>query len=138
MEKALALGELSCRSLTLYTMADCERFRPDVERSLARGEIDGVVLMSPRTAEVFVAACKAAALMERARRFIYFCLSARVAEKLKCLAPMTVRVSDRADRRALVRLIGSAGTDARVGALNPLGETGCQPRCPKINDQGRR
>ena len=102
---ALAREGFSVQSVTVYSMDACARFRPPVDAMLTAGEVDGVILMSPRTAEIYVSLCHRHGILDCAKTPIYFCISQNVAAKLASLKPNHVRVSAKPSRKALLELL---------------------------------
>ncbi len=72
-----------------------------------RGELDGVLHYSRRSAEVFLTAARNAGLLEAAlTKPVHYCLSARVAEPLTQAGAAKVRIAARPDEAALLALCG--------------------------------
>jgi uroporphyrinogen-III synthase len=66
----------------VYRMQAATSFTDDVVEQLAMGEIDGVILLSARTAAVYAKLVRAHRLQEIVRPLLHFCLSAAVARRL--------------------------------------------------------
>ncbi len=73
--------------------------------ALRQSEVDGVILMSPRTAATFVALVTKAGLADKARRLVCFCISGNTASALANLAPRAIRVAEKPDLPSLLALI---------------------------------
>jgi uroporphyrinogen-III synthase len=71
------------------------------------GGLDGVLHFSPRSAEAYVEAARAAGLLESALRPTHFCLSAQVAAPLQSAGGRLVRVARQPAEAALLDLIGA-------------------------------
>jgi len=104
------VGELTrhgmpSRSLAVYAMEAVESFKPEVAEMIERGTLDGVTLLSPRTAEIYVSLCHTHGLAEYAKKLRYFCLSEGVAQRLSSLSADHVYVSERPNRKALLDLV---------------------------------
>ncbi len=104
---ALARDGFSIQSATVYSMDPCARLRPSAEALLRAGEVDGVILMSPRTAEIYVSLCHRDGIVDYAKTPLYLCISENVAAKLASLKPNHVRVSAKPNRKALLELLQS-------------------------------
>jgi uroporphyrinogen-III synthase len=78
----------------VYRMQAATSFAADVVEQLASGEIDGIILLSPRTASVYAKLVRAHRLAECVRGLPHFCLSAAVARRLQPLAPAAVVIAD--------------------------------------------
>ncbi len=76
-----------------------------VQEKIKRGAVDGVIVMSQRTAAIFSLLCVQVAIQEEARRLTYFCLSPKVAIGLDGLGPKDVRIARLPNRRSLLDLL---------------------------------
>ena len=101
---ALAREGFSVQSVTVYSMDACARLLPSVHAMLKVGDVDGVILMSPRTAEIYVSLCHRHGITDSAKTPPYFCLSENVVAKLAPLKPNHVRVPAEPNRKALLEL----------------------------------
>ncbi|MBJ7534960.1 uroporphyrinogen-III synthase [Rhodomicrobium vannielii ATCC 17100] len=104
------VGELTrhgmpSRSLAVYVMQAAEAFKPDIADMIEQGTLDGVTLLSPRTAEIYVSLCHRHRLAECAKKLSYFCISETVAQQLRTLEPRGVYISERPNRKALLDLV---------------------------------
>jgi len=104
------VGELTrhgmpSRSLAVYAMEAAEAFKPEVADMIERGTLDGVTLLSPRTAEIYVSLCHRHRLAECAKKLAYFCISETVAHRLETLDACRVYISERPNRKALLDLV---------------------------------
>jgi uroporphyrinogen-III synthase len=102
---ALARDGFSVRSATVYGMEACAGFSAPVDAMLRAGDIDGVLLMSPRTADIYVSLCHRHGIPNYAKTLSYFCLSANVAAKLASLEPDRVLISRKPNKQALLELL---------------------------------
>jgi uroporphyrinogen-III synthase len=89
----------------VYNMEACREFGAAVDAMLKAGDVNGVILMSPRTAEIYVSLCHRHGVADCAKSPLYFCLSKNVAAKLASLKPNHVRVSGKPNRTALLELL---------------------------------
>lgn len=103
---------------TVYHMKAKSQLAPAVVAALRGQRIDGVILMSPRTAAVFGTLIQHHELDDVAAKFTYFCLSVAVAEKLRAaLRPaqsragpaganaLTLKIPNHADAQELLALV---------------------------------
>jgi uroporphyrinogen-III synthase len=104
---ALASQGFSVDSVVVYSMEACVEFSPSAGAMLKAGEIDGVILMSPRTAEIYVSLCHRYGNPNCAKTPSYFCLSGNVAAKLASLSPDCVLVSRKPTKEALLDLLSA-------------------------------
>ena len=92
----------------VYTTAVAERFTSPTVASMRNKRIDGVILLSPRTAEVYVALVKQHNLVEACRSIVHFCISTAVADRLAGLSGLLVKVTERPNLQEMLALIGSS------------------------------
>ncbi len=102
---ALAREGFAVQSMAVYSMEACAEFLPSVDAMLKAGAIDGVILMSPRTAEIYVSLCHRYGNLNCAKTLSYFCLSGNVAAKLASFEPDRVLVSRKPNKEALLDLL---------------------------------
>jgi uroporphyrinogen-III synthase len=105
---SLAGGGLSLCTLNVYTMIARAAFEPRLLDQFKSSRIGGVILMSPRTADVFTALCQAHGLADYVKAVRYFCLSETVARKLDPLEPAYLHVAKIPNRRALLELVATS------------------------------
>jgi len=74
----------------VYRVEPVTSFAPEVVEQLAMGEIEGVILLSPRTAGVYAKLVRAHALQANVRPLPHFCLSPAVARRLEPLGQLAV------------------------------------------------
>lgn len=77
----------------LYRTEPVEVLSEPLQRNLATGRIDGVVLLSGRTAEAYANAMMTQGLLASARKMTHFCLSKAVAARLSSLQPVKIEIS---------------------------------------------
>jgi uroporphyrinogen-III synthase len=102
---ALAREGFSVETVAVYGMEAAAEFLPSVDAMLKAGKIDGVILMSPRTAAIYVSLCHRYGNLNCAKTLSYFCLSGNVAAKLASFAPNCVMVSRTPNKEALLELL---------------------------------
>lgn len=102
---ALAREGFCVQSVRVYSMEACGEFSASVDAMLKAGEIDGVILMSPRTADIYVSLCHRHGNLNCAKTLSYFCLSGNVAAKLASFEPDRVLVSRKPNKEALLDLL---------------------------------
>jgi uroporphyrinogen-III synthase len=102
---ALSREGFRIKTVRVYNMKACREFAPAIDAMLKAGDIHGVILMSPRTAEIYVSLCQRHGVADCAKSPLYFCLSKNVAAKLASLQPNDVRVSRKPNRTALLELL---------------------------------
>jgi len=73
----------------VYRIEPATSFAADVVEQLAMGEIDGIILLSPRTASVYAKLVRAHGLEAIVRPLPHFCLSPAVARRLEPLGQVT-------------------------------------------------
>jgi uroporphyrinogen-III synthase len=108
-ELAEALGRegLCVCTLRVYKMAARDAFDSLLAGDIKAGGIAGVILMSPRTAGIFVSLCRRHELLANAKALRYFCLAGSVAAKLEPLEAANVFVAAKPNRAALLALLAT-------------------------------
>jgi uroporphyrinogen-III synthase len=89
----------------VYTTAVADRFASATVASLRNGRFDGVLLLSPRTASVYVDLVLKHNLTAGIQKVRHFCLSAAVQAKLVRLGAVPSRVAAAPDLAAILALI---------------------------------
>ena len=90
----------------VYTTVITDRFASPTVASLRNGRFDGVLLLSPRTADVYCALVRQHNLTDAARKVRYFCLSAAIKARLMGLGDgLTVDVAAAPNLQQLLALI---------------------------------
>jgi uroporphyrinogen-III synthase len=112
LKGALEETGLTVREEVVYTLRPVERLDPVVADGIRTGLLDGVILMSPRTASVLADLALAAGLDGPARRLRYFCLSEAVAKALARLAPKDVHVASRPNTEEVLALLAPAAPES--------------------------
>ncbi len=105
LARLLAEGGFTLRRRMLYESKPANAFTPEARAALLTGEIDQVVLFSPRTAATFTALAEAAAL--DCRRMTALCLSPAVADAAGVLTWRAIRIADHPDLPSMLALIDS-------------------------------
>lgn len=105
---------------TVYRSQPVKSLPPVVQATLAASGYDGVVLMSPLTAETFVDLVVAKGLAEGARRAAYLCLSQGIADRVAPLGVRNVTVAVRPNIEEMVALIRDLA--AKSAAMSPPGD----------------
>ena len=104
-------GRLAARGFTvrrevLYEARAASALSRDATAALSGGDVDAVLLYSPRTAEAFVALVRRAGLVAGLRRARALCLSGAVADAARGIAWREVCVAARPDQTVLLDLVG--------------------------------
>ena len=102
---ALALSGIRARTQQVYRSIPTYRLSGGLVRTLQSGGVDAVLLMSPRTAEVYVRLVAEAGLAEKCRALTYICISQAVAARLAPLAPPSVAVAVRPNSEEMLALV---------------------------------
>ena len=89
----------------VYNTVAAESLEPGLIKAIGSGDIDGVILMSPRSAEVFAQLTDEAGLAEATRHLHYFCLSAAVAKRLGPISPSNLHVTAAPNSEEMLALI---------------------------------
>src|SRR6476660_600163 len=78
---------------TIYRSVPAAAFSAETGTAIRAGSLDAVILMSPRTGEIFTDLMHRAGLNDAARGLLYICLSEAVARQLAPLAPERIEVA---------------------------------------------
>jgi len=89
----------------VYRLLPATELSEDTVEQLAMGEIEGVILMSPRTAAVYAALMRRQGLAAAARGLTHFCLSAPVARGLEPLGAVPTAVAEAPNLEEVLALI---------------------------------
>jgi uroporphyrinogen-III synthase len=92
----------------VYRMLPAEALGEETIEQLGMGEIDGVILMSPRTAAVYAALVRKHGLAAAIRPLPHFCLSQAVARRLQPLGSVRVEIAEAPRLEELLALIDDA------------------------------
>lgn len=98
----LARAGLTLRAVVVYRTTEQSRLSPATEKALRTGGVDGVILMSPRTARVFATLCRSAGLTLDG--VTVYCLSEACARALETSATKR-RIAARPELSLLLELI---------------------------------
>lgn len=97
LKSALQARGFSVSAPVLYRAVPATELTAAALRSIKDGKLDGVILMSPRTAKTFLALLERHGTVTQAKRLVCYCISEAVAEML---APLGFRVRVAAHKRA--------------------------------------
>jgi uroporphyrinogen-III synthase len=92
----------------VYRMIAAKAFSDDAIEQLGMGEIEGVILMSPRTASVYAELVRKAGLTAQVRELPHFCLSPAIARRLGPLGEVDTRVAEAPRLEDVLALIDEA------------------------------
>lgn len=107
---ALAADGITVRTVTAYRAAPATALSSETMRAIGAGDLDAVILMSPRTAETFAKLVDAAGLAQAARRLTCICLSRGVAAELAGLAPDRIEIAEEPNTAALLAALRRVAT----------------------------
>jgi uroporphyrinogen-III synthase len=91
--------------VVIYRAVAAQEFPSTVRDALASGRLDGVLHLSRRSAETFLACSRQSGLLDPALVPTHYCLSAQVAEPLAAAGARHVAVAPRPEESALIGLI---------------------------------
>jgi uroporphyrinogen-III synthase len=96
------------RQPVVYRMLPATAFAESTREELGEGAIDGVLLMSPRTAAVYAGLVARHGLTAAVRNVQHFCLSPAVARRLQPLGPVPTHIADAPRLEELLALIDAS------------------------------
>ena len=106
LKAALESQGFQVRQPVLYRAVAAAMLPPEARAELAAGTLDGVILMSPRTAAIFTALVRKYQAVTEAARLRCYCLSASVAEAAAPLGA-SLRVAPRPHEEDILALISA-------------------------------
>ena len=109
------------RRTVLYEARPATHLTPETIAAIRDGRIDGVMLYSPRTADIFVSLARKARIVRSCRQLTAFCLSTAVAERARALTWREIAVAGTPDQDSLLALIG-------IPSLGPWSDMTQPPR----------
>lgn len=112
LAEALKAHGFDVRRTIVYRAEAATGLPPDAVEAIREGRFDGVILMSPRTARVYVALVAAAGVAEEAGRLVHFCLSDAVARETMHLGPPRIAVAGAPNSQEMLALIARAASDS--------------------------
>jgi uroporphyrinogen-III synthase len=115
LDQALAPRGFTLRRAVVYSSRPATVLPPAVAASLRAGDLDAVLLMSPRTASAWCALVDAAGLRDNAQSMVHLCLSPGVAEVVRPLAPARIDIAVKPNEEemlALVARLSSSSADS--------------------------
>jgi uroporphyrinogen-III synthase len=96
------------REAIVYRAVEATQFSATVRDAIRHGEVDAVVLMSPRTSKVYVRLIQSGGLVGAASRVLHVCLSENVAAPLAGLGTVPQQVAEAPTVQALLTLIAQS------------------------------
>lgn len=105
LDKSLINHGIALRVVNVYDMAARTAFDAGVLDKLENGMIDGVILMSARTAETFVTLCRKYRIEARIAKLRYFCISQAVATRLASLAAEQIRIAKAPTKQGILEVV---------------------------------
>ncbi len=111
LKGALADRGIAVRESLAYRTRTAETLTAGTRDLLGAGEIDAVILMSPRTGSTFTHLIAEAGLLDRARKLVLLCLSPAVAATVEPLAPARVEIAESPNAASML------GSVTRVATL---------------------
>jgi uroporphyrinogen-III synthase len=108
LEAELATHGFRVVTHVVYRMQPATALTAEVVEQLAMGEIDGVILMSPRTATIYASLVRKHGLVSIACGLIHFCLSDAVAQRLQPLGPVPIETAEMPRLEEVLALIDTA------------------------------
>ena len=111
LKGALEERGFAVRQPVLYRAEAVESLPAEAAKLLGSGGFEGVILMSPRTAQIFVALARSLRTATQAKRLVCYCLSKAVAEEAAAHGFAT-RVPARPREEEVLALVDSAAASS--------------------------
>ena len=92
----------------VYEAEPATRLSGSTATRLGNGQIEGVLLLSPRTAAIYAQLVKAHGLSDAVRGITHFCISAAAADRLADLAPAKVEIAAEPNLQEVLALTARA------------------------------
>ena len=89
---------------TVYIARKATHLSTKLLTRIAAGEVDGVILLSPRTAQTYVSLINEHQITRSARQMQHFCLSKAVAEQLEPIQPVVTKIASQPNLTELLGL----------------------------------
>ena len=101
----LDVAGVAVRTVVTYRAVQAAHFPPEVAAALARGEVDGVLHFSRRSAQAYLDCGRRTGGLDRALVPLHFCLSRQVSEPLAAAGAVGMRIASRPEEAALINLV---------------------------------
>jgi uroporphyrinogen-III synthase len=92
----------------VYRMRAATALTDEAIEQLAMGELEGVILMSPRSASIYASLIRKHGLTSMARRLTHFCLSEAIARRLEPLGAVPTAIAEAPRLEEVLALIDAA------------------------------
>jgi uroporphyrinogen-III synthase len=103
---ALAERGFEVRTSTAYRAVAAASLSETTAQSITDSSLHAVILMSPRSANIFAQLVADRGLEAAARRLVFLCLSQAVADSVHCLAPARVEIAEEPNASAMLAAVG--------------------------------
>ncbi|MGA0393072.1 MAG: uroporphyrinogen-III synthase [Rhodospirillales bacterium] len=107
LAESLEKGGFDVRREVLYSAQVAEQLNDKTQQALKDGQLDAVLLYSPRTAIAFVSLIRAAGLEECCRTVTVFCLSSAVANAISMIAWRSIEVAVKPNQDDLLDMVSA-------------------------------
>lgn len=114
LEAPLAAAGFTMRRAVVYRSVPAETLTDGVQHLLRAGAIDAVLLMSPRTAEVYVRLIEAHRLQHALPAIAHLCLSDAIADRLAPLGSTVKAVCSRPSLEEMLALVAREAAELRA------------------------
>jgi uroporphyrinogen-III synthase len=110
LKSALAAKGFTVKQPVLYRAVAAPALSEEAIFRLTAGDIDGVILMSPRTAAIFADIVRRHGAVTQASRLICYCLSAAVAQAVRPLGATTIVAAEPREEELLALISTEAAS----------------------------
>lgn len=112
LAEALKPDGFDIRRTIVYRAEAATGLPSETVAAIREGALDGVILMSPRTARVYTGLVTGAGIAPEAARLLHFCLSEAVARETMRLGSPRVAVAEAPNSQEMLALIARAASDS--------------------------
>lgn len=112
LKDALVEDGFDIRTEVVYQTEPATALSPAAVQGFREGSLDGVVLMSPRTAKVYAKLAADAGVVAEASEIVHFCLSDAVARNLAPLGTVRLKVARLPNSEEILALVAREASDS--------------------------
>lgn len=105
LASALTAAKINVQRTVIYRAQARQEMPPHIISMLRSGDVDGVLIYSQRSGQLFLELAGAANILDKSKKLIAFCLSPKVAEVMSHAGVEKCLVADKPNETALLALL---------------------------------